>query len=124
MGHTRWATHGRPTGNNAHPYATDRLADVHNGIIENFSEFRRELEAKGAKFATETDRGHRSSGLLIGARRGSPLAVGFGEGAMFIGSDATALAPFTDTVSYLKDGDWVVVTRERPRNLAKSVTVE
>ena len=149
IGHTRWATHGRPTENNAHPHATDRLAVVHNGIIENFSELRRELEGKGAKFATETDseviahlvtdgitnglspieavksalprlRGAFAlaflfageENLLIGARKGSPLAVGFGEGAMFIGSDAIALAPFTDTVCYLEDGDWVVVTRE------------
>ncbi len=149
IGHTRWATHGRPTENNAHPHATDRLAVVHNGIIENFGELRRELEGKGAKFATETDseviahlvtdgiknglspvdavkaalprlRGAFAlaflfageENLLIGARKGSPLAVGFGEGAMFLGSDAIALAPFTDTVSYLEDGDWVVVTRE------------
>ncbi|HKM88766.1 MAG TPA: glutamine--fructose-6-phosphate transaminase (isomerizing) [Xanthobacteraceae bacterium] len=147
IGHTRWATHGRPTENNAHPHATDRLAVVHNGIIENFSELRHELEAKGAKFATETDtevvahlvsqeikRGlspveavkatlPRLRGafalaflfageedLLIGARNGPPLAIGFGEDAMFIGSDAIALAPFTDTVSYLEDGDWAVVT--------------
>jgi glucosamine--fructose-6-phosphate aminotransferase (isomerizing) len=148
IGHTRWATHGRPTENNAHPHATERLAVVHNGIIENFSELRHELEAGGARFATETDtevvahlvtkeleRGASpvvavkaalprlrgafalaflfagEEDLLIGARKGSPLAVGFGDGAMFVGSDAIALAPFTDTVSYLEDGDWVVVTR-------------
>jgi len=149
IGHTRWATHGRPTENNAHPHATDKLAVVHNGIIENFAELRRELEAKGAKFSTDTDsevvahlvteemkRGAAPAeavkralprlrgafalaflfageeNLLIGARKGSPLAIGFGDGAMFVGSDAIALAPFTDMVSYLEDGDWVVVTRE------------
>src|SRR5580692_6176620 len=149
IGHTRWATHGRPTENNAHPHATEKLAVVHNGIIENFAELRRELEAQGAKFATETDtevvahlvteemkRGASpveavkralprlrgafalaflfagEDNLLIGARKGSPLAVGFGKGEMFVGSDAIALAPFTNTVSYLEDGDWVVVTRE------------
>jgi glutamine---fructose-6-phosphate transaminase (isomerizing) len=148
IGHTRWATHGRPTENNAHPHATDRVAVVHNGIIENFSELRRELEGKGAKFATETDSevvAHLVSeeikhglspvdavkaalprlrgafalaflfageeNLLIGARKGSPLAIGFGEDAMFIGSDAIALAPFTDTVSYLEDGDCAVISR-------------
>jgi glucosamine--fructose-6-phosphate aminotransferase (isomerizing) len=149
IGHTRWATHGRPTENNAHPHATEKLAVVHNGIIENFAELRRELEAQGAKFATETDtevvahlvteemnRGASpveavkralprlrgafalaflfagEENLLIGARKGSPLAIGFGDGAMFVGSDAIALAPFTDTVSYLDDGDWVIVTRQ------------
>src|ERR1700744_4369406 len=148
IGHTRWATHGRPTENNAHPHATEKLAVVHNGIIENFVELRRELQAKGAKFVTETDtevvahlvsqemeRGASpveavkaalprlrgafalaflfagEDNLLVGARKGSPLAIGFGEGQMFVGSDAIALAPFTDTVSYLEDGDWVVVTR-------------
>jgi glucosamine--fructose-6-phosphate aminotransferase (isomerizing) len=148
IGHTRWATHGRPTENNAHPHATERLAVVHNGIIENFSELRRELQAKGAKFVSDTDtevvahlvtdamdRGASpveavkaalprlrgafalaflfagQDNLLIGARKGSPLAIGYGDGAMFVGSDAIALAPFTDTVSYLEDGDWVVVTR-------------
>jgi glucosamine--fructose-6-phosphate aminotransferase (isomerizing) len=150
IGHTRWATHGRPTENNAHPHATERLAVVHNGIIENFVELRRELQAKGATFVTETDtevvahlvsqemeRGASpveavkaalprlrgafalaflfagENNLLIGARKGSPLAIGYGEGAMFIGSDAIALAPFTDTVSYLEDGDWVIITRDK-----------
>ncbi len=149
IGHTRWATHGRPTEANAHPHATDKLAVVHNGIIENFGELRQELEKKGAKFVSDTDseviahlvteemkRGATpadavkralprlrgafalaflfagENNLLIGARKGSPLAVGFGDGAMFVGSDAIALAPFTDMVSYLDDGDWVVVTRD------------
>jgi glutamine---fructose-6-phosphate transaminase (isomerizing) len=148
IGHTRWATHGRPTENNAHPHATEKLAVVHNGIIENFSELRRELEQDGAKFATETDteviahlvtaemnkgaspvdavkmalprlRGAFAlaflfageDNLLVGARKGSPLAIGFGDDAMYVGSDAIALAPFTDQVSYLEDGDWVIVTR-------------
>ena len=149
IGHTRWATHGRPTENNAHPHATERLAVVHNGIIENFRELREELEKKGARFGTETDteviahlvtdemkkgrspveavkaalprlRGAFAlaflfageNDLMVGARKGSPLAVGYGEGEMYLGSDAIALAPFTDTISYLEDGDWAVVTRK------------
>ena len=148
IGHTRWATHGRPTENNAHPHATENVAVVHNGIIENFAELRHELEDQGVKFSTETDteviahlvteeikRGASpvdavkttlprlrgafalaflfagEDDLLVGARKGSPLAVGFGDGAMYVGSDAIALALFTDQVSYLEDGDWVVVTR-------------
>ena len=148
IGHTRWATHGRPTENNAHPHATEKVAVVHNGIIENFAELRRELEDRGVKFSTETDteviahlvteeikrgappieavkttlprlRGAFAlaflfageDNLLVGARKGSPLAVGFGDGEMYVGSDAIALAPFTDQVSYLEDGDWVIVTR-------------
>ena len=148
IGHTRWATHGRPTENNAHPHATEKLAVVHHGIIENFSVLRRELEQKGVRFSTETDtevvahlvteeikRGASpvdavkaslprlrgafalaflfagEDNLLVGARKGSPLAVGFGDGSMYVGSDAIALAPFTDQVSYLEDGDWVIVTR-------------
>ncbi len=149
IGHTRWATHGKPTENNAHPHASDRLAVVHNGIIENFRELREELRGKGHDFVSETDtevvahlvteemrlgkgpqeavaaalprlRGAFALGfvfdgypdLLIGARQGAPLAVGYGEGEMFLGSDALALAPFTSDIAYLDDGDWVVLTRE------------
>jgi glucosamine--fructose-6-phosphate aminotransferase (isomerizing) len=148
IGHTRWATHGKPNEVNAHPHATDKVAVVHNGIIENFSELRRELTAGGAKFVTETDseviahlvtdemrKGRKPTDavaaalprlkgafalaflfdgeddLLVGARRGSPLAIGYGDGEMYLGSDAIALAPFTDEISYLDDGDWVVVRR-------------
>jgi glucosamine--fructose-6-phosphate aminotransferase (isomerizing) len=148
IGHTRWATHGKPTENNAHPHATARVAVVHNGIIENFRELREELQKKGTVFTTETDteivlhlvdgylgkgfkpadavkeslsqlRGAFALGfifagdddLLIGARNGPPLAVGYGDGEMYLGSDAIALGPFTDTISYLEDGDWVVLTR-------------
>jgi glutamine---fructose-6-phosphate transaminase (isomerizing) len=149
IGHTRWATHGKPTESNAHPHATDNVAVVHNGIIENFRELRVMLEKQGAKFSSDTDteavahlvnsyllkgaspqeavkaslpqlrgafalafvfRGH--GNLLIGARKGSPLAIGHGSGEMYLGSDAIALAPFTDSISYLEDGDWVVLTRD------------
>jgi glucosamine--fructose-6-phosphate aminotransferase (isomerizing) len=148
IGHTRWATHGRPNETNAHPHATDVVAVVHNGIIENFRELREELEARGAAFKTETDtevvahlvsdelnqgrsavdavaaalprlRGafalaflfEGESDLMIGARNGPPLAVGYGDGEMYLGSDAIALAPLTNTISYLEDGDWAVLRR-------------
>ena len=162
IGHTRWATHGKPNESNAHPHATDRLALVHNGIIENFRELREELEQKGAQFGSDTDtevvahlvtdemkkgrspaeavaaalprlRGafalaflfEGEENLLIGARKGSPLAVGFGEGEMYLGSDAIALAPFTDTIAYLEDGDAAVLTRNSVEiHDAKGATVE
>ncbi len=150
IGHTRWATHGRPNETNAHPHATDKLAVVHNGIIENFRPLREELQAKGVVFETETDtevvaqlvteeivqgrspvdavaatlprlRGafalvflfEGEENLLIGARHGAPLAIGYGDGEMYFGSDALALAPFTDEISYLEDGDWAVLSRSR-----------
>jgi glucosamine--fructose-6-phosphate aminotransferase (isomerizing) len=149
IGHTRWATHGRPNETNAHPHATDRVAVVHNGIIENFKELRTALTKAGATFTTETDtevvahlvtselkKGKKPTeavaaalpqlrgafalaflfdgedNLLVGARRGPPLAIGYGDGEMFLGSDAIALAPFAQSISYLEDGDWVVVRRE------------
>jgi len=149
IGHTRWATHGKPTETNAHPHASPRLAVVHNGIIENFRALRQELAAEGHVFQTETDseiaafvvedelaKGkspeaavHAALGrlrgafalvylfegeedLLIGARQGAPLAIGYGDGAMYLGSDALALAPFTDRIAYLEEGDWAALTRK------------
>ncbi len=147
IGHTRWATHGVPNEVNAHPHATDRVAAVHNGIIENFQELRDELEELGHRFETDTDSeviahlitryldeqlspqdataaalkrldGAFALGiifagrhdLMIGARRGSPLAIGKGNGEMFLGSDALALAPLTDKICYLEEGDWAEIT--------------
>jgi glucosamine--fructose-6-phosphate aminotransferase (isomerizing) len=149
IGHTRWATHGRPNETNAHPHATERLAVVHNGIIENFRELKSELQAHGIHFETETDtevvaqlvshtmaqglgpveavaatlprlRGAFAlaflfageSHFLIGARHGAPLAIGYGAGETYLGSDALALAPLTDAITYLEEGDWAVLTRE------------
>ena len=146
IGHTRWATHGVPNEANAHPHATERVAIVHNGIIENFQELRDELQGLGHVMASDTDTevvahlisryledglapidaasaalkrlegafalgilfaGHDE--LMIAARRGSPLAIGFGEGEMFLGSDALALAPLTKQIMYLEDGDWAIM---------------
>ncbi|MBY9061769.1 glutamine--fructose-6-phosphate transaminase (isomerizing) [Sphingomonas yunnanensis] len=149
IAHTRWATHGGPTTNNAHPHATAEVAVVHNGIIENFKALRDELIARGRVFTSETDtevvahlisekveagaapedavrevlprlhgafalailfRSHPE--LLIGARLGSPLVVGHGDGETYLGSDALALAPLTQRIAYLDEGDWVVCTRD------------
>src|SRR6516225_10104828 len=116
IGHTRWATHG-----NAHPHATENLAVVHNGIIENFRELREELQKTGATFGSETDtevvahlvtremKNGRSpaaavprlrgafalaflfageNDVLIGARKGSAFAIGYGVADMYLGYDA------------------------------------
>ncbi|MEL7100191.1 MAG: glutamine--fructose-6-phosphate transaminase (isomerizing) [Pseudomonadota bacterium] len=148
IGHTRWATHGAPSTENAHPHRAGPVAVVHNGIIENFRELRAELAAAGLEFVTETDtetvalltQHHMNQGLapkdaafaaidrlegafalaflfdgeedlIIAARKGSPLAIGHGEGEMYVGSDAIALAPLTDRITYLEEGDRAVVTR-------------
>ena len=147
IGHTRWATHGAPTEENAHPHVAGKVGVVHNGIIENFRELRDELEKDGYLAQTETDTeivallvtrevdrgrspeqavglvlerlrgafglalvfaGH--DDMIIAARRGSPLAIGYGDDEVYLGSDAYALAPFTSRVAYLEDGDWAVLT--------------
>ena len=147
IGHTRWATHGIPNEQNAHPHATDKVAIVHNGIIENFAELRAEAAAAGCDLASETDTeviahlvtlqlnkgltpkdavfhtlqclqgafglGFIFAGehdLMIAARQGSPLALGFGDDEMYLGSDALALAPLTNRILYMEDGDWAVLT--------------
>jgi glucosamine--fructose-6-phosphate aminotransferase (isomerizing) len=149
IGHTRWATHGAPTEDNAHPHATGRVAVVHNGIIENYAELKKELEELQCRFVSDTDTevvAHlvdhylrqgkspvdasnaaidRLEGtfalalifagehdLLIGARQGTPLALGYGDGEMYLASDSYALAPLTRKITFLEDGDRVVVRRE------------
>ena len=148
IGHTRWATHGAPTVQNAHPHRAGRVSVVHNGIIENYRDIRADLAAKGVEFRTETDtetvallaEQHMAEGLtpveavfatldtlkgafalaflfdgeedlIVAARKGSPLAVGHGDGEMFVGSDAIALTPLTDRITYLEEGDRAIVTR-------------
>ena len=148
IGHTRWATHGKPTEDNAHPHMDARVSVVHNGIIENFRELREELVAAGHVFQSQTDtetvvhlisrymekgsspvdavgkalarlEGAFALGIIfadhddmmVAARQGSPLAIGHGDGEMYLGSDAIALAPFTSSITYLDEGDWAVITR-------------
>lgn len=149
IAHTRWATHGAPTEDNAHPHLAGAVTVVHNGIIENFKPLREELIARGRVFDSQTDtevvahlidEALAASGdpveavrsvlprlhgafalailfadhpdLLIGARLGSPLVVGYGDGETYLGSDALALAPLTQRIAYLEEGDWVVIRRD------------
>lgn len=149
IGHTRWATHGLPTEANAHPHATDKVAVVHNGIIENFQTLRAELEAAGHVFTSQTDtevvpqlitfylnqgktprealsaclkrlEGAFALGVIFAdspdamyaARLGSPLAIGYGNGENYLGSDAVALAPLTQKICYLAEGDWAEIRRD------------
>jgi glutamine---fructose-6-phosphate transaminase (isomerizing) len=150
IAHTRWATHGAPTVDNAHPHIVGPVAIVHNGIIENFKPLREELIADGRKFNSETDtevvahlvareveggaspedavatilprlqgafaiaflfRDHPD--LIIGARMGAPLTVGYGDGENYLGSDALAVAPWTQRIAYLDEGDWAIVRRDQ-----------
>jgi len=153
IGHTRWAPHGVPSEANAHPHMTDKVAVVHNGIIENYRELKEEMQKAGHAFHSQTDteviavllthylgKGQSPQAaiqstlgklhgafalaiifkekpdLLVAARHGAPLAIGYGKQEMYLGSDAIALAPFTSRLSYLEDGDWAEIT-------ASSVTI-
>ena len=148
IGHVRWATHGVANVINAHPHSSDQVSVVHNGIIENSDEIKKELEAKGLKFKSQTDtevitlliteslkekkplesvfktlqklKGSFALGIIfknfsniiIGARRGSPLAVGYSKEENYIGSDSYALKSMTNKISYLDDGELCILTKD------------
>jgi glucosamine--fructose-6-phosphate aminotransferase (isomerizing) len=147
IAHTRWATHGAPATENAHPIVSrDEVAVVHNGIIENHEELRAALQKQGYRFTSQTDteviahlvhslyRGslveavqaaakelkgayaiavvsRKEPQTVVGARAGSPLVVGEGQGELFLASDALALAGATDRIAYLEEGDVVSISQ-------------
>lgn len=148
IAHTRWATHGKPSDENAHPHSSGPFVLVHNGIIENYIELRDMLLGEGCTFCSETDtevvvkllelessrgKGFREAfldtlkqlrgsyalvvlnrnepGLLLGARRESPLILAISDDALFLASDVPAILPYTRRVVYLEDGDLVSLTR-------------
>jgi len=154
LGHTRWATHGRPTDRNAHPHrdASGKIAVVHNGIIENYATLRHGLESDGVEFASDTDtevavhlvareyrhgeaagdfpasvlsvlrrlEGHFTlvfanadePGMIVAARRSTPLVLGIGDGEMFVGSDVAAFIPHTRNAVELGQDQAVVLTAD------------
>lgn len=151
IGHTRWATHGGPTDANAHPHLADddKLAVIHNGIIENFAELKAELAAEGFAFESETDtevaavllgKAYRDTGdlreafrqtvsrlegaftllavhreepgVVVGARRNSPLVIGLGEGENFLGSDVAAFVEYTKRAVAIGQDQIVAITAD------------